>query len=126
MAHICAIMKLAQICAVISLRENGTMAVYIDQILDYLDANPICYDADGVESLLQMLYTVYSRHNTVDSDQLRVLRDRVAAAFDLLPARDRELALSRIGDWCKEHEQLAFIHGFIVGIHLMTEIRTVR
>ena len=49
------------------------MAVKIDQVLEYLDHHPICYYADNVDSLLEMLYEIYARHNAINSEELGAL-----------------------------------------------------
>lgn len=101
------------------------MSVCLDQVLDYLDHHPICYYADDVESLLGMLYDVYAKHNTISSAELECLWKNMEAALCPLPADQKEHCLALIHDWRREHEPLAFIHGFIVGLNLITEIRTV-
>ena len=101
------------------------MAVRIDQVLDYLNTHPICYFAEGMDSLLEMLYTVYTIHNNIDSEEIQKLCDDTEYTLALLSATERERLRVNIGQLCQEHEKLAFIHGFVVGMNLMTEIRTV-
>ena len=101
------------------------MAVRIDQVLEYLDHHPVCYYADDVESMLGMLYDIYEKHNTVSSDKLDSCRQKLDIVLDSISDGDKTQCNKLINDICKEHEQLAFIHGVIVGLSLMSEIRTV-
>lgn len=101
------------------------MSVHINQVIEYLDNHPICYYADGVDSLLKMLYDIYAAHNAIDSEELRGLYQKAACVLEKLPPADGERLFTLICELCLEHEQQAFIHGFFVGMCLMTEIRTV-
>ena len=38
------------------------MSVYIDEVLDYLDRNMVCQRADGMLSLMDVLYDAYVGH----------------------------------------------------------------
>ena len=90
-----------------------------------MDYPPICYYADNVDSLLEMLYEIYARHNSINSEELGTLNQKLHRLLRELSSEDRERAAVLVRDVCREHEQLAFIHGFIVGLCLMTEIRAV-
>ena len=101
------------------------MAVRIDQLIEYLDSHPICYYADNVESLLGMLYDIYTKHNGINSNELRKLTQKLDVVLEKLPVDTRDGADRLVGEMCREHEQVAFVHGVVVGLCLMTEIRTV-
>lgn len=98
------------------------MAIHINEILDYLDDHPVCCHNGGVESLMEMLHDAYIAHNSIDSEKIR-------SCFQALDSESENLTLnmanqlhSMICDLCMEHEVLAFSHGIVVGMHLMSEV----
>lgn len=38
------------------------MSVYIEEVLDYLDQNLVCQQADGMSSLMEILQKIYMGH----------------------------------------------------------------
>lgn len=78
-------------------KEKGVkiMSIHINQVLDYLDNQRVCQQADNMESLMGLLHDAYCIHNSTDNRQLR------------------------------EYEQLAFTQGVVVGMLVMTEVNRV-
>ena len=72
------------------------MSISVHEMLDYLDVHPVRNHEGDAESLLKMLLTLYSQYNTVS-----------------------------FGENELQGEELAFAQGILVGMHLMTELRTV-
>lgn len=100
------------------------MSIHINEVMDYLDAHPIgCYEG-SVKSLMEMLHDVYVAYNSVDNEELRRLFQRFDSILKDFPADGAEELRASICDLCREHEVLAFSHGIVVGMNLMTEIRT--
>lgn len=100
------------------------MSIHIDEVLDYLDAHPISGHNGDVESLLEMLHDAYCSYNSIDSDAIRGLFKKVDGVLEMLPSDAAEQLYSLVCDLCVEHEVLAFSHGIVVGMHFMTEVRT--
>lgn len=73
------------------------MAVYVHEMLDYLDVHPVRNYQGTADMLLKMLCRLYAEYNTQP------------------PVDDCRLS----------GEELAFAQGILVGMHLMSELRTV-
>lgn len=98
------------------------MSIHIDQVSDYLDTHPICREADTVKSLLEMLHDVYVMHNSMDSEEIREKFREFRLVLNELPKEITDALFSVTCDLCMEHEVLAFSHGVIVGMNLMTDV----
>lgn len=98
------------------------MSVHIDQVLDYLDTHLVCRNADGMDSLLAMICEAYMKFNNTDSEEIRHLFDDLGQVLDSFSPEDAKRTLSAVCDLCAAHEVLAFSHGVLVGMQLMTEI----
>ena len=100
------------------------MSIHNNEILDYLDEHPIgCYEG-GVKSLMEMLHDVYIEHNSVDSEEIHRLLQRFQDLLEQNPLDSRDALYGLVSDLCREHEVLAFSHGIVVGMYLMSEART--
>ena len=97
------------------------MSIHISEVLDYLDTHPICCHKGTVTSLMEMLYDVYVMHNTIDSEEIQ---NKLQEVLILLPQNQHEPFLTSLCDICAGYELLAFSHGIVVGMHLMSEINT--
>lgn len=100
------------------------MSIHINQVLDYLDNHPVCQYADTMESLMEMLHDIYAMHNSTDSEKLRSMLATLHSVMDSLPADDADALFDLVSSLCMEQEQLAFSHGFVVGMQLMTEVHS--
>lgn len=98
------------------------MSVYFHEIRDYLDAYPLRGHNGGFTTAIEMLYEIYTMHNTIDSKELRdwfrKLRNQTASLSD----ETADAIFCSVCELCLMHEQLAFSHGIAAGIHLMTEV----
>ena len=101
------------------------MSIHINQVLDYLDTHPICQQADGMESLLEMLADIYLSHSNGNTAELYGLFSRLRRCMAALGQREQDALFDAVSELCARHEVLAFSQGFLVGLLLMTEIRTV-
>ena len=75
------------------------MAVSVHEMLDYLDVHPVRNYEGNATTILKMLYEMYAAYNT------------------------HSPAGCEAGEL--QGEALAFAQGILVGLHLMTELRTV-
>ena len=72
------------------------MSVSVHEMLDYLDVHPVRNHKGDAETLLKMLLDLYSQYNIIS-----------------------------LGEESLQGEELAFAQGILVGMHLMSELRTV-
>ena len=100
------------------------MSIHINEVLDYLDDHPIGGHEGGIESLIEMLHDIYVEYNTIDSDEMHRLFKEFDKQLEMLPYDVADRLFSLICDLCVEHEVLAFSHGIVVGMYLMTEVRS--
>lgn len=98
------------------------MSIHINEVLDYLDAHPIRAYQGGVDSLMEMLHEVYTMHNSIDSEEIRNMFHKLRNLLKMLPPDGVDQVFSLVCDLCIAHEILAFSHGVVVGMHLMTEV----
>jgi len=98
------------------------MSVHINEVLDYLDIHPICCHNGTIYSLMDILLDVYKMHNRIDSQELRQLQHTLQHYIGTLPDADSKQVFRILSQLCMEHEQLAFSHGIVVGMHLMSEV----
>ncbi len=98
------------------------MSIHTDQVLDYLDTHLVCRNAEGMDSLLWMIYEAYLKHNEVDNSEIRYLLGEQGSFLDFLPSEQAKAVLSGICDLCQSHEVLAFSQGVLTGMQLMTEV----
>ena len=101
------------------------MSIQINQVLDYLDTHPICQQADSMESLLEMLADVYLSHSNGNTAELYGLFTRMRQCMAGLGQGEQDALFDAVCDLCARHEVLAFSQGFLVGMLLMAEVRTI-
>ena len=98
------------------------MAIHIHEVLDYLDVHPIGLHEGGVKSLMEMLHDIYVDYNEIDSEELRNLSRNLHHILSDLSKDAQSTVFDTVGALCAEHEVLAFSHGIVVGMQLMTEV----
>lgn len=98
------------------------MSVHIQEVLDYLDAHPIGGFEGNVESLLEMLHDAYIAHNSIDSEEIHAIFRKLDSYLANFPIGASEELNRLVCSLCMEHEVLAFSHGIVVGMQLMTEV----
>lgn len=101
------------------------MSIHIQQVLDYLDSQGICQQADNMEALMEVLHDAYVKHNSIDDQQLCGQFQSLRQILDRLPAEYGEAFFCQVCDLCLAHEQLAFSQGVVVGMLLMTEVNRI-
>lgn len=100
------------------------MSIHINDVLEYLHFHPICQEADGMDTLLEMLHDIYTSHNAINSDGIRERFRAIRSLLSFLPKEDFDQLFSLVCDLCLENEVLAFSQGVCVGLRLMSEIDT--
>ncbi len=98
------------------------MAINMNQVLDYLDAQNVCSKADSMESLMEMLHDAYTSFSTVDQKKVQERFGALRAVWSPLPEAQVDDMFSLVCDLCGESEVLAFSQGVCAGMMLMTEV----
>jgi hypothetical protein len=98
------------------------MSIQSQQVYEYLDAHPIRSYDGTIDSLLNMLCSVYMESNPIENDDIRKFFDAVDSILSKLSLDDNNSVFNLIVDLCIAYERNSFIHGISLGMHLMTEL----
>ena len=98
------------------------MSICIDEVLDYLDRNLVCQQADSMESLMEVLRDAYIRHNDSEGEKIRSGFLQLRQLLHSISPEAFDSVFSVVCDLCMEHELLAFSQGVLTGMLLMTEV----
>lgn len=77
---------------------------------------------DG-ESVLSLLYEVYSDNNRIYDDQIKADFAELYQALNGMPLREMDWIINPVCALCRDHERSGFIHGVQVGIRLEQEVQ---
>lgn len=77
---------------------------------------------DG-ESVLSLLYEVYSDNNRIYDDQIKADFAKLYQALNGMPLREMDWIINPVCALCRDHERSGFIHGVQVGIRLEQEVQ---
>ncbi len=78
---------------------------------------------DG-ESVLSLLYEVYSDNNRIYDDQIKADFAELYQALNGMPLREMDWIINPVCALCRDHERSGFIHGVQVGIRLAQEVQS--
>ena len=98
------------------------MPIHSHQVYEYLDAHPIRSYDGTIDSLLNMLCSVYVESNPIETDDIRKSFGAVDCILSKLSLDDNNSVFNLIVNLCISYERNAFIHGISLGMHLMTEL----
>ena len=98
------------------------MPIHSHQVYEYLDAHPIRSYDGTIDSLLNMLCSVYVESNPIETDDIRKSFEAVDSILSKLSLEDNDCIINLIVDLYISFERNAFIHGISLGMHLMTEL----
>lgn len=76
---------------------------------------------DG-ESILTLLYEVYSEVNRMDDDQIQTDFNALYTAMNGMTLKEMDRVIYPVCTLCRDHEKAGFIEGIKVGIRLKTEM----
>ena len=77
---------------------------------------------DG-ESVLSLLYEVYSDNNRIYDDQIKADFAELYQALNGMPLWEMDWIINPVCALCRDHERSGFIHGVQVGIRLEQEVQ---
>ena len=100
------------------------MSVHYNDVLDYLDEHPIYYYEGSIKSLLELVHEFYTMYNSIDSEALRARFRQLEDILCKLTLKEQDAFFDTVNSLCLESEQLAFSHGVVVGMHMMTDINS--
>lgn len=100
------------------------MAVNLKQVFLYLDTHPLTNWQGEFESVLKMLFSVYSETNMIETEEIRKYYASVDEILQKLPIKENDRIFDLTVALCQEYEQSAFYHGICVGMRLLEEIQT--
>ena len=79
---------------------------------------------DG-ESVLSLLYEVYSDNNRIYDDQIKADFAELYQALNGMPLREMDWIINPVCALCRDHERNGFVHGVQVGIRLGQEVQRI-
>jgi len=97
------------------------MQKYVNALQDHFKTNPP--DHGDAQSVINLLYWVYTEYNPIDNQKLRNGFAALRAQFPNLSLQEFDPVFTIVSDLCSEHEQLAFYEGLRLGVTLMQELR---
>ena len=96
------------------------MNAYIEKLKQQLAQNPP--DFGGAESVIDLLYLIYTEFNPINNQEIRDGFERLRNHFPDMDLQDFDVIFVTVSELCTEHERLAFIEGFRLGITLSQEL----
>jgi len=100
------------------------MQITLQQVLDYIDTHPLRFQDGNFDSFLDMLHTVYTESNPVDSEEIRQGFASLRPILNELSPEAADILFAQVCDLCLLHEKTAFAHGLTAGLYLHTELST--
>ena len=98
------------------------MSICLSQVYEYLAAHPVSNYSGDLSTLLGMLHYIYVTGNPVDNDRIRKALEQFENLTKKLTMNEADELFGAVSDLCWEHESLAFSHGLLAGMVLMTEL----
>ena len=99
------------------------MKTYLQNLKDYIKANPIQYDENCPLPVLDSLYWHYSECHPMMNSRTKQASRELTEYLRFLPEKKRDEIHSLAGTLCAEHESIAFIAGLQLGAQLMLELQ---
>lgn len=98
------------------------MEKYIQQLWQYVAANPIQFDDDCDSPALDSLYWHYSECHNMSNAKTKAASRALNEHLGNLSFRENDHVFSLVGALCAEHERIAFLAGLRLGAQLMIEL----
>lgn len=95
---------------------------FVAVLKTYLDQETPNYQDGDAESLLEMLYNVYSEFNGFDNDLIRRDFDLLYESMNGKSLHEIDQIIYPVCSLCRNHEKTGFQEGVKVGIRLAQEI----
>lgn len=98
------------------------MKEYLNQLRQYIAANPIRFDEQCDYPALDSLYWHYSGCHNMSNEETKAASRDLHDYLDSLSFQEHDEVFSLTGILCAEHERIAFLAGLLLGVQLMLEI----
>ena len=99
------------------------MAEYIQVLETYVSSRKLNL-GDG-ETVLSLLYEVYSDLNRMYDDQIKADFAELYQALNGMPLQEMDRNVNPVCALCRDHERNGFLHGGQVGIRLVQEVQRI-
>ena len=97
------------------------MNTYIRQMKSFLKQRPLKLNSDESDSLLDVFWKNYTRSNPTEDDSIiRKFEFLEQLKGPISQKRKNEICMT-VAELCIEHEHIAFIHGFRMGVRMVLE-----
>lgn len=74
------------------------------------------------DSVLSLLYEVYSEYNRLDDDQIKADFNELYRQMNGLDLQEMDRILDPVYSLCRDHERAGFMEGIKIGIRLFQEV----
>lgn len=95
---------------------------FINALNTHVEAQIPNYQDGDADSLLEMLFNVYTEFNGFDNEIIREDFNALYAAMNGKPLREMDQIIYPVCTLCRDHEKTGFIEGVKVGIRLQVEL----
>lgn len=97
------------------------MKAFIATLKEYIASEKPKRRADGAESLLEMIYEVYTEFDGIENDAIRKDFDELYTAMNGKTLQEMDEIIDPVCTLCREHQKIGFEEGVRVGIKLAQE-----
>lgn len=95
---------------------------FINTLKTYVESQTPNYQDGDAESLLEMLFNVYTEFNGFDNEIIREDFNSLYTAMHGKTLREIDQIVYPVCTLCRDHEKTGFVEGVKVGIHLKEEL----
>lgn len=88
----------------------------------YVNANQQNFGDGNAESLLEMLFNIYTQFNGIDNAQIRKDFETLYAAMNGKTLKEMDEIIYPVCSLCRDHEKAGVVEGIKVGIRLQLEL----
>lgn len=101
------------------------MKAFVAALEEYIACETPKSRIDGAETLLEMLYDVYTEFDGIENDTIRKGFDELYTAMNGKTLQEMDEILDPVCTLCREHQKAGFEEGVRVGIRLAKELAIV-
>lgn len=82
----------------------------------------LCAASPSSESVLELLYEVYSESNAMYDDEIKADFHELYEAMNGMPLRDMDKIVYPVCTLCRDHQKSGFVEGIKIGVRLTKEL----
>lgn len=95
---------------------------FINTLKTHVEVQTPNYQDGDVESLLEMLFNVYTEFNGFDNETIRDGFNALYSAMNGKTLQEMDQIIYPVCTLCRNHEKTGFIEGVKVGVRLTSEL----